>query len=329
MTNNFEKNIEAAKRVALNSQEKRILRTRIEQFRKEHPFVSEKVSIVQKPIRSPLEWTTFFRSHAIAVAFMIVFFVSGAGTLLAENSLPGSTLYGVKTGVNERVLGWLATSEQSKAEWHLTIADRRFSEIQTLAEENKLTPEQNEVLQKEFDENTKVALGNDDGNTASELPQEAVPMDATMSSMSTTVATETPESEAKTMATFAASPVAEIKKKASTTEVVAPTHVTVDEVKALEEKVLQKKGEFESQKKELKKQNQFVRLKGRALVAEKLLFSAKQALRDGKEEDADKFFREAKVSFSLAATSTTSETLSPEGTSTSKEQEGENTEDSH
>jgi len=64
--------------------------------------------------------------------FFIGLFAMGAGTLAtAQNSLPGSALYGLKTTV-ESVQVSLAIGQKNKAGLHMEIANEKLDEIQRM-----------------------------------------------------------------------------------------------------------------------------------------------------------------------------------------------------
>ncbi len=281
----------SAKNTSLSQNEKDILRARIMEVIRQNPFpaTQKKVAII-----SPYSVFLIVRNHILASALIVLFFISSTGTLLAEKALPGNTLYGIKTGVNEKVLGLFATSPQAKAEWQLTLADRRLSESETLATQDKLTPEESAQLQASFDEHTRLALNANDSDSVE------VPLHAGVTS---TTAVQVPTiMRPMSMQAISAPLKKEKGKKIATTTPV--THVSLDQIATLRSQVVAKKAEFEGYKDQLIQQNQFIRLKGRSLVAEKLLFSAREALKQGDEHSADSLFSQAKVSFAMAATST-------------------------
>lgn len=60
--------------------------------------------------------------------------------VMAENSLPGETLYPVKVRFNEELRGALASSPYQKIEWETELLERRVSEANLLADSGRLTP---------------------------------------------------------------------------------------------------------------------------------------------------------------------------------------------
>ncbi|HEY4489675.1 MAG TPA: hypothetical protein VJC12_00265 [Candidatus Paceibacterota bacterium] len=86
-------------------------------------------------VQSNLNWFVFLSRHSVAVTLVLVlFFSTGALSVFAEKALPGDFLYPLKTGVTEQVRGWLAVSSEDKAEWQLTLAERRYQEMAYVSE---------------------------------------------------------------------------------------------------------------------------------------------------------------------------------------------------
>jgi|GEM_PF-6915623 len=82
------------------------------------------------------------RGAQFASAALALVLVVGTGTAYAAgNALPGNPLYGVKTNIEEPIQGAFATSAQAQAEWSSQLATKRLAEAETLAAQNKLTPQ--------------------------------------------------------------------------------------------------------------------------------------------------------------------------------------------
>lgn len=64
--------------------------------------------------------------------------LTGGTSALAENSLPGGSLYEVKISINEPVAGLFAVSKESKARWQERLIERRLGEAQELASKSFL-----------------------------------------------------------------------------------------------------------------------------------------------------------------------------------------------
>lgn len=60
--------------------------------------------------------------------------------VMAENALPGETLYPVKVRFNEELRGALASSPYQKIEWETELLERRVNEANLLADSGRLTP---------------------------------------------------------------------------------------------------------------------------------------------------------------------------------------------
>lgn len=60
---------------------------------------------------------------------------------IAEGTTPGHFLYSYKTGVNEKVKGWLLFSGTSKVSYQVDLLEKRLAEIDDLVSSGKLTPE--------------------------------------------------------------------------------------------------------------------------------------------------------------------------------------------
>lgn len=75
------------------------------------------------------------KAAGLASVFLLVFI-----PVMAENSLPGETLYPVKVRFNEELRGALAASPYEKIEWETELLERRVSEARLLADSGRLTP---------------------------------------------------------------------------------------------------------------------------------------------------------------------------------------------
>lgn len=68
--------------------------------------------------------------------------LAGAGTsMVAEAAKPGDLLYPVKTGINEKVRGWLVTEYVANVGFQIDLLEERLKEIESLINENELTPD--------------------------------------------------------------------------------------------------------------------------------------------------------------------------------------------
>jgi len=89
--------------------------------------------------RMPL-WS-WRRGWAVALAVILVLILVGGSTVTASaSSLPGDTLYPVKTAT-EKVQGFFTFGSQGKANFHIKIAQRRLDELKALSEKKRSIPE--------------------------------------------------------------------------------------------------------------------------------------------------------------------------------------------
>lgn len=85
-----------------------------------------------------LKWQ---RGWAIALAVVLALFLTGAGTVTASaSSLPGDTLYPVKTAT-EKVQGFFTFGSEAKAGHYMKLAERRLNEIEALARQDRTIPQ--------------------------------------------------------------------------------------------------------------------------------------------------------------------------------------------
>lgn len=74
------------------------------------------------------------------VAGLVSVFLLVLVPVMAENALPGETLYPVKVRFNEELRGALASSPYQKIEWETELLERRVTEANLLADSGRLTP---------------------------------------------------------------------------------------------------------------------------------------------------------------------------------------------
>lgn len=77
-----------------------------------------------------------FKMVAVSLASFLIFV--GGFAYAADVSLPGQALYVVKTGVNEKVLGLFAVSNNAKARLEVKLAEERLVEAEKLSVDNRL-----------------------------------------------------------------------------------------------------------------------------------------------------------------------------------------------
>lgn len=143
--NKFEKGIKEIKKVALSATDKKrifdkIIASPMQPAPLPSPFVS-------------LHSRKYF--YYIAVPCLVIL-LGGGVAWASQESLPGDTLYGVKTKIVEPVVGALKHSSESKARYQGTLAIKRFTETERLIQENRLdesTEEEIDVLLHKHSEN--------------------------------------------------------------------------------------------------------------------------------------------------------------------------------
>lgn len=128
--------------IRMSMDEKTQLRERLLSFMEYHPMPGSQVvdlrslaKEAQKPVLTLNAWLIGRVVGGFAVMVMAVV------PALAENSLPGETLYPVKVRFNEEVRGAMNSSPYAKIEWETERMERRLAEAQVLSEAGRLTPE--------------------------------------------------------------------------------------------------------------------------------------------------------------------------------------------
>jgi len=103
-----------------------------------------------------------FRIYS-ALAAVLVLIVGVGGTAYAsEDALPGDALYSVKVNISEPIQTALVPSEKGKAAWHAILAERRLEEAAQLAAKGTLTPDTQEELAANFNEQVDASDENAD-----------------------------------------------------------------------------------------------------------------------------------------------------------------------
>lgn len=128
--------------IRMTLDEKTQLRERLLSFMEYHPMPGSQPvdlrSLVKEHQKSVLVWNAWLVGRVVSGVAMLVLVMVPA---LAENSLPGETLYPVKVRFNEEVRGALSSSPYAKIEWETERMERRLAEAQVLSEAGRLTPE--------------------------------------------------------------------------------------------------------------------------------------------------------------------------------------------
>jgi len=136
--------------VKLQLDEQRELRERLVSYMEYHPLPAEMKSVTRdlqnKPAKSilrtdpfatiSLPFFTLFKSSAIAATILLL-----VVPFIAEQAVPGDTLYAVKVRFNEELRGSLTFDSYQKVEWETERVNRRIAEARLLASEGRLTEE--------------------------------------------------------------------------------------------------------------------------------------------------------------------------------------------
>lgn len=242
----------------------------------------------------PSQWmgVAFIGRHVGAFAFALLLFFGTGGTLLAEQSLPGDFLYGMKTNVNEKVLGWFADSDESRAEWHLELADRRLAEIEKLSLSHELSENVRADLTGQIATHVKNVLG-DSYEEEFKEPDPSVGEDTTL--MMTTVATETeatipdPASAQFSEEETALSDDSQTMKRSA---FFAPES-SEDRGASFDERLLGLKKALDEEKTSLRSGKAYIRAKGLFIVASSLNVEASALWNKGDTSQASRLWEKA------------------------------------
>jgi hypothetical protein len=136
--------------VKLKKSEQADLRERIVSYMEYHPLpaamkaqagpatkkAASKTVLTDAFAHYAIPYQMLFKFGSVAAVFVLVFI-----PFMAEQSMPGDTLYAVKVQFNEEVRGTLTWGSYEKVEWETTLLNRRISEARLLADEGLLTEE--------------------------------------------------------------------------------------------------------------------------------------------------------------------------------------------
>jgi len=96
--------------------------------------------------------------HGLRIAlssFVFFIFVGGTVIAVANQALPGDSLYTVKTQFNEQVVAMFHKTPEEKVAYNAKRVETRVKEIKTLAESQTLTKAKQATVQKVLDEHIK------------------------------------------------------------------------------------------------------------------------------------------------------------------------------
>jgi hypothetical protein len=136
-----------ASTVKLQAVEREALRARVVSYMEYHPLPKQAVESYATSSRVKLLQTDAFQ--AIQIPASLLFRASALFTMallivvpvLAEQSVPGDSLYAVKVQFNEEVRSSLTFTPYQKIEWETERINRRVAEAKLLANEGRLTEE--------------------------------------------------------------------------------------------------------------------------------------------------------------------------------------------
>lgn len=144
-----------AKTVKMTAAEKRVLRERIVSYMEYHPLTTKAVAT---PYTAELP-VAFFNNKiwrslqwAVPVVFVMVFGLSS----IAEEAVPGDTLYAIKQ-VNEDLRSTMVRGSYQKVVWETELLNRRIAEARVLASEGRLTEDAEIKVAKAVQEHTENA----------------------------------------------------------------------------------------------------------------------------------------------------------------------------
>lgn len=287
----FDELIKNTKKISLTQSEKSLMHSHVTSHMKSHPFLH--TQNVPSPYVSAFQK---LRHHSLATALVLLFCLASVGTVSAESTLPGDALYGLKTGVNEKVLGWFAQSKSSKAEWQLSLADRRLHESELLAKENRLTPEVKAVLQSEFTKSTNEALGGE-GESYSSLDKVKTRLGSEVTHDNFSVP---PGAGVRMMRIMKSSQEAGISTSTSTEIPSATSSITKEKLAALRARLEKTKKGVEDQRETLTHNRQFIKVKSGVLVSQKLIIDSEEALKGGDARQALDLYQKAEAGLDIS-----------------------------
>lgn len=152
MNRKFKRAINTAKEIKLSQKEKDSLRYKISEFVSFNPIRGANPTIKKSFYFSV--FTLRNLSRGIAMVLVAVLVVGGTGVSYAStDSLPGDKLYTVKVNVNEKIEEKLAFTTEAKVIVQTEKVERRLTEVQKLAETNKLSPEKKEIVKQNLEKN--------------------------------------------------------------------------------------------------------------------------------------------------------------------------------
>jgi len=140
-----------AKKIKLAREEKALIRSHLLSYMDQNPVRNE-IGYRQINQRSfIINYLLSLKYMPIIIVIALILVTGGGTTMAAENSLPGDMLYPVKISVNEKVAGYFAVSNESKAELANTLIQRRLEEAEKLAIKGELNAETQANIEANFE----------------------------------------------------------------------------------------------------------------------------------------------------------------------------------
>jgi hypothetical protein len=131
----------------LSTSEKEVMRQALETSMAQSESVDSRGEFSIAGLFAPF----FGRAFAVALVIIILVVSGGYGVAQAANqSLPGETLYPVKTHVSEPLIGTFQWTDEKRALWEHTRAERRLKEAETLAETGRLGENEKKEIEQEL-----------------------------------------------------------------------------------------------------------------------------------------------------------------------------------
>ena len=128
----------------------------------------------REPNRVPRRESFFFgfygRRVIAAGLFISIVFSSAGVSYAAEGALPGDILYKIKVSVNEEVVSAFTTSQEGKAEWEASRAERRLDEAAKLSVSGKLTDAVKADIAERFENHSEKAVAGVEAIEESDTP---------------------------------------------------------------------------------------------------------------------------------------------------------------
>ena len=148
MNDKLEKYIESARRVVLTPEEKTHMHAALLSAMRTARLESQEPRI---KLPGRFRWYHVVM-HPLPVTLSLLIAVGASASYAAEGTLPGDTLYPVKTSVNEKVLSWFTFSSQAQLTYEQDIAERRLEEAEQLAFQGRLDGKARAEIAERFSE---------------------------------------------------------------------------------------------------------------------------------------------------------------------------------